>query len=71
MIPDRVLISRYIEAEVLPARLGEAQKRQRYADWLENARLLAQVTFYDPEIERTVRRPAGGGCCGSSCSAGR
>ena len=44
--------------------------RQRNADWFDNARLLVQVTFYDPDIERLVRRPPGGGGGGSSGSAG-
>ena len=43
---------------------------QRNDDWFDNARLLVQVTFYDPDIERLVRRPPGGGGCGSSGSAG-
>ncbi len=69
-IRNRVLIGRYFDDEVLPAHLGETEKRQRNADWFDNVRLLAQVTFYDPDIERLVRHPPGGGGCGSSCSAG-
>ncbi len=68
---NRVLIRRYIEEEVLPAGLSEVEKQKRYADWFANARLMAEVTYYDPEIERLVGRASAGGGCGSSCSADR
>lgn len=67
---QRVLIRHYIEEEVIPANLSDVEKQQRYADWFANARLLAEVTYYDAEIERLVRRQSTGGGCGSSCSAG-
>ncbi len=68
---NRVLIRRYIDEEVLPAGLSDLEKQKRYADWFANARLMAGVTYYDPEIERLVGRPSAGGGCGASCSAGR
>lgn len=68
---QRVLIGRYIDEEVLPANLSDVEKQRHYADWFANARLMAGVTFYDPDIERLVKRPAAGGGCGSSCSTGR
>ena len=68
---QRVLIRRYIEEEIVPANLSDVEKQQRYADWFANARLLAEVTYYDAEIERLVRRQLAGGGCGSSCNAGQ
>jgi copper chaperone CopZ len=67
----RELISRYVEEEVMPPNLSTVEKQKRYADWFANARLVAQVDFYDADIERLVRQPPGGGGCGSSCTGGR
>ena len=68
---NRVLINRYIDEKIIPANISAAEKKQRYADWFANARLLAEITFFDAEIERIVNRPSTGGSCGSSCSTAR
>ncbi len=68
---NRVLINRYIDEKIIPANISAAEKKQRYADWFANARLLAEITFFDAEIERLVNRPSTGGSCGSSCSTAR
>lgn len=67
---NRERISRYVEEVVLPPNLSTAEKQKHYADWFANARLVAKVDYYDPDIERLVKQPSGGGC-GSGCTAGR
>ena len=66
---NRVLISTYMETTVMTTNLNEAQKQQRYADWFANARLLANVTYYDKDLERLVQQKSSAGGCGNSCSA--
>jgi mercuric ion binding protein len=68
---NRVLINTYIDTTVMTTHLNEIEKRQRYADWFANARLLADVTFYDKDLERLVQQQSSGGGCGNSCNAGK
>lgn len=66
---NRVLINTYIDTNVMTSQLNEVEKKQRYADWFANARLLADVTFYDKDLEQLVQQQSSGGGCGNSCSA--
>jgi copper chaperone CopZ len=68
---NRVLINTYIDNTVMTTHLNEIEKKQRYADWFANARLLAEVTYYDKDLERLVQQKSSGGGCGNSCSAGQ
>ena len=68
---NRVLINTYIETTVITTNLNEIEKQQRYADWFANARLLANVTYYDKDLERLVQQKSSAGGCGNSCSAGQ
>jgi len=63
---NQVLINTYIDQEVMTAHLNDIEKRQRYADWFANARLLAEVTYYDKDLERLMQSSSGS--CGNSCS---
>lgn len=65
---NRVLINTYVDNKVITANLNDIEKKQRYADWLANARLLAAVTYHDKDLERLVRQQASAGGCGQSCS---
>lgn len=66
---NRVLINTYIETTVITTNLNETEKQRRYADWFANARLLANVTYYDKDLERLAQQKSSGGGCGNSCSA--
>lgn len=66
---NRALINAYIDEKVIAANLNEIEKQRRYADWFANARLLAEVTYFDEEIERLVQNQSRSGGCGNSCSA--
>lgn len=65
---NRVLINTYIDTMVITTNLNEIEKQQRYADWFANARLLANVTFYDKDLERLLQQQSSAGGCGNSCS---
>ena len=68
---NRVLINTYIDTVVITTKLNEIEKQQHYADWFANARLLADVTYYDKNLERLVQQQSSAGGCGNSCSAGK
>lgn len=68
---NRVLIEAYVEEKVVAGATSEAERQQRYTDWLDNARLLAEVVYYDRELAALGKNRTAGGGCGSSCSAGR
>ena len=65
---NRVLINTYIDTMVITTNLNEIEKQQRYADWFANARLLANVTYYDKDLERLVQQQSSASGCGNSCS---
>ena len=66
---NRVLINAYVDEKLFTANLNEIEKQRRYADWFANARLLAEVTYVDKEIERLVLSQSRSGGCGNTCSA--
>ena len=63
---NQVLINTYIDQKVMSAHLNDIEKRQHYADWFANAKLLADVTYYDKDLERLMQSSSGS--CGNSCS---
>ena len=66
---DRVLIESYLEQKIFTGLTTENEKQKRYAEWFANARLLAQVDYYDKDLERQVALNTRSGGCGNSCSA--
>lgn len=66
---NRVLIEAYIEEKVTAGATSAAEKQQRYADWFDNARLLAEVVIYDRDLAALEKSGLAGGSCGSSCNA--
>jgi len=65
---NQVLINTYIDNRVITTNLNAIEKQQRYADWFANARLLANVTYYDKDLERLVQQQSSASGCGNSCS---
>ena len=67
---QRVLIDRYLNEEVLSGVSDEFERQRRYTAWLNNAKLLAKVVYYDKDLEGLVQSQAAGGGCsgGNSCS---
>ncbi len=70
----QVLINRFLDTKVFIGLTNDVEKQQLYSTWFNNARLLANVVYYDRELERLLQaQSAGGGCSGgsSSCSTGK
>lgn len=66
----RVLVDRYLVEQVYGEASSLPERRSRYAAWLDNAKALAPVVYYDRDMRRIMRdQAAAGGCSGgSSCS---
>ena len=65
---NRITINEYVEENVFTPAANEAEKRQQFISWYNNARLLADVVFYDKTLEAAVRSTSRGSSCGSNCS---
>ncbi|UCD78402.1 MAG: cation transporter [Desulfobacterales bacterium] len=65
---NRVTIDRYLNEKILSGLTNDLEKRQQYADWYNNAQLLAKVVYYDKNLENIVNNSAAGSGCGSSCT---
>ena len=68
---DRVLIESYLEQKIFTGLTTANQKQKRYAEWFANARLLAEIDYYDKDLERQVALNSRKGGCGNSCSASK
>jgi len=69
---NRIRIDSYLDREVFIGITNENEKQKRYLDWFNNAQLLAEVTYYDKELERNVlSATTKTGGCGNSCSTAR
>jgi len=65
---NRVTIDRYLNEKILSGLTNDLEKRQHYADWYNNAQLLAKVVYYDKNLENLVKNNSAGAGCGSSCT---
>jgi copper chaperone len=65
---NQITINRYVEEKVFSETSNERDKRQQYSDWFNNARLLADVVYYDRQLEAIVKNNSGGSGCGNSCT---
>ena len=68
---NNVTINSYVEDKVLSGVSNEQERQQQYADWFNNAYLLAQIVYYDKTIENIVKSGnSPSGCRGSSSGRG-
>ena len=65
---NRVTINEYVKENIYSPAANEAEKQQQFISWYNNARLLAEVVFYDKTLEAAVRSTSRGSSCGSNCS---
>jgi copper chaperone len=63
----RVLVSQYLDSEILMGTSNEFERQQRYFDWFNNSKVLAKVVYYDKDLEQLVQNRSSG--CGG-CSSG-
>ena len=62
----RILVNAYLDSKVFPGSANDMEKQQLYANWFNNAKLLAKVVYYDKGLENLARNQSSG--CGRSCS---
>ncbi|MBL7205107.1 MAG: SurA N-terminal domain-containing protein [Desulfobacteraceae bacterium] len=60
----RLLINRYLDEKVLAGASNQYEKQRVFASWFKNSQLLAEVVYYDKDLENAARnRSASGSCC--------
>ncbi|MEW6665919.1 MAG: SurA N-terminal domain-containing protein [Thermodesulfobacteriota bacterium] len=63
-VETQVLVNRYLEENVLAAASSEAERQNLFTSWFSNAKTLAEVSFYDKDLEALVQQQAARGSCG-------
>lgn len=62
----KLLINRYLDEKVLAGASTQYEKQRMFASWFKNSKLLAEVVYYDKDLENAARNPsASGSCCAS------
>ena len=60
----RLLINRYLDEKVLAGASTQYEKQRMFASWFKNSKLLAEVVYYDKDLENAARNnSASGSCC--------
>ena len=61
----KVLINKYINDRVLADASNPAEKQNVLTAWFKNAKLLAEVVYYDKDLEKLIRDQSASSGCGS------
>lgn len=69
-LANQLRLEAYLEEHILSGLTDPSDRQQRYSDWLNNARLLTKVVYYDKSLETASLNSS---CCqtgaaGSSCA---
>ena len=60
----RLLINKYLDEKVLAGASTQYEKQRMFASWFKNSKLLAEVVYYDKDLENAARNSsASGSCC--------
>ena len=60
----RLLINGYLDEKVLAGASNQDEKQRMFASWFKNSQLLAEVVYYDKDLENAARNSsASGSCC--------
>jgi len=60
----RLLINRYLDEKVLAGASNQYEKQRMFATWFKNSQLLAEVVYYDKDLENAARNSsASASCC--------
>ena len=63
---NRVTIDRYVKENVITEVSNEVERQQEYIGWYNNARLMADVVFYDKDLEAAMSSSSKSSSCGSN-----
>jgi len=60
----RLLINKYFDEKVMAGVSNPYEKQRMFASWFNNSKLLAEVVYYDKDLENAARNStASGSCC--------
>ena len=62
----RLLINRYLDEKVLAGASTQYEKQRMFASWFKNSKLLAEVVYYDKDLENAARNLSASGSCGAA-----
>ena len=62
----RLLINRYLDEKVLAGASNQYEKQRMFASWFKNSQLLAEVVYYDKDLENAARNLSASGSCGAA-----
>lgn len=62
----KVKLNKYLVERVLADASSEFEKQRAFSSWFNNSKALAQVVYYDKDLQSLIQqRNSGGGCCPS------
>ena len=60
----RLLINRYLDEKMLVGASTQYEKQRIFESWFKNSKLLAEVVYYDKDLEKiALNSSASGSCC--------
>lgn len=60
----KVLLDKYLDERVLAGASSQYQRQNLFSSWFNNSKALAEVVYYDKDLERIVlNRSSSGSCC--------
>lgn len=59
----RLLINGYLDEKVLAGASTQYEKQRMFASWFKNSKLLAEVVYYDKDLENAARNSSTSGSC--------
>ncbi len=62
----RLLINGYLDEKVLAGASTQYEKQRMFASWFKNSQLLAEVVYYDKDLENAARNLSASGGCGAA-----
>ena len=62
----RLLINGYLDEKVLAGASTQYEKQRMFASWFKNSQLLAEVVYYDKDLENAARNHSASGGCGAA-----
>jgi copper chaperone CopZ len=63
-LETQMLINRYLEERILSGATSDVEKQTLFTSWFNNAKVLAEVSYYDKDLERLVQQQSAGSKCG-------
>ncbi|MBL7177178.1 MAG: hypothetical protein ISS66_15245 [Desulfobacteraceae bacterium] len=58
-------INKYINDKILADASNPSEKQNMFTAWFNNSKLLAEVVYYDKDLEKLIRNQSASSGCGS------